>query len=168
MALASSDLPQAATDPPKVLIALDHLSELLNRVMVGHRRPRRAQEHVRPKVAFVKEPDQLFVVTTRTIEDVVENETLELFFTVSPVRRSRPQKLFQVIQVGFGHGIADLVPTLEMTGQTEQRPQLVLNEPVGGGDTSKRSHHVEVTSICFGLSRLGYIDGRKIDTKLAG
>ena len=114
--------------------------ELLDRVVGGHGRAGRTDEQLVAQVPAVEELQQLLVVGAV----VGEHERLERGVALLPGRRSPAEERLQIVEIGLGARVADLVEALQMAREAERDAQLVALVLVGEVEAAQRPHEVLV------------------------
>src|SRR5690349_8586470 len=104
--------------------------------MRSHRGPGWAAQHLVAEKPPVEELEQRLVVPTI----VAEHELLERGVTVLPRRRAPAQQRDEIVEVGLGDLVADLVETLEVTRQPERDANLVTREFIVDVERAQRLH----------------------------
>ena len=99
---------------------------------------------------------------------VGEHEPLELGFTLEPRVGAVPEELVQIVEVGVGDRVADLVHAGDVAREAEHRAQLVAEVLVVGGGRAQVAHEVLDRGGTARLPRLGHVDGRQLDVEDLG
>src|SRR5690349_4219310 len=102
-------------------------TELLDGLVACHGRTLRSAEHLVAQEAPMEELQQLLVVGAVVGED----ELLQRGVALLPRRRSAGQELAEIVEVGVGARVADLVEALQVTREPERDPELVAFVLVG-------------------------------------
>ena len=102
--------------------------------------PAGPHEHLVAQVPAVEELHQLLVVGAV----VGEHELLERGVALLPGRGPPAEERPQVVEVGLGERVADLVEALQVAREAERDAQLVTLELVGDVEAAQRSHEVLV------------------------
>ena len=97
----------------------------------------------------MKEQHELFIM----LPSVLEYEALERCIPFSPARVSGAGQLRDVVEIRGCGGVTDRVGPLQVSGQPECDPNLVLDEGVVCLDAAQRSHQVRVGGGCRFESR---------------
>src|SRR3954454_16038389 len=97
--------------------------ERLRRVVPDHARALGAELHVHAQVAPVEQPHELLVVGAD--RGIGQHEPLELRVPLLPGLRSALEQCVQVVEVGLGERVADLIRPLQVPRGAEGQPELV-------------------------------------------